>query len=94
MEDPIITALRQKALSNLMLLFDRDAEYLANLPANKPVRNGARIQSNARLLLEYTQPKPAQKIETTGAEGGPVLSRIEVILVPALDGQRAIADEA
>ena len=66
--------LREDALAGLTELVKRDRDYLRNLPANKPVRNGARIQSTARLLLEFTQAKPAQATTLSGPGGGPVQS--------------------
>jgi len=85
--DEDIARLRAKTLANLMALAERDGEYLASLPPNKPVRNGNRIQSTARLLLEFSQAKPAT--ELTIDQRTSLTGTIEIELVSASNGQEA-----
>jgi len=53
----------------------------------RPSRRAQSKVGAAKALLEYTKAKPATKLETTGANGGPILSEFHVRLVAAEDGK-------
>ena len=78
-----IEQVRQEALANLRELNRRNAEMLADWPKHKPVRNIQAILAATRLALDFTQPKPPQKIEQSG-DGG----RIDVNVTFAEEKQR------
>lgn len=56
------------------------------------VRNGPSLTKRAMIAKEMAKlgtPKPPVQLEHTGANGGPMLNQIEVVLVPAINGRRS-----
>lgn len=68
------------------VMVSSDMKDLAEQIARRPGRNAQTQLAAVRLLLEYTTPKPAQKIDVQSKST--VDTKIEVVLVSAKEGRR------
>lgn len=80
---------RSKALERLAMAFDPALAYLLRASRQKQI-NAAGVTA-ARDLLDRAGFKPADKQEITGANGGPLQGKIEIVLIP---GPKQITDES
>jgi hypothetical protein len=79
---PLGTRQAEKLLTEAQVLdglrLDREAlDALRACCTLRPPRNSLAIVSAIKARLEYSQPKPAQKIEASGAGGGPIVVRVD-----------------
>jgi hypothetical protein len=82
-------AARAKGEAMLAAAVEPSIRYL--LRAARQNKINAVGVSAARDLLDRNGYKPAERQEISGPAGGPVLSQIEIVMVPAVEGRKVDA---